>query len=121
MNTDKFEIPEQLKELAKQNVENASTAYEQFMDAMTNAMEMWAKALPSSAATENFKSVQELSIRFTKENSEAALAHGKRLASANSLTEITTLQSEFARSQMAKFTAQSQEFGQLVLKAADQR
>jgi hypothetical protein len=36
-----FEIPEQLRELAERNVEQARAAYGQFMDAMVQAMGMW--------------------------------------------------------------------------------
>ena len=36
-----FEIPQQLRELAQKNVEQARAAYGQFMDAMTQAMSAW--------------------------------------------------------------------------------
>ena len=39
-----FEMPKQLRELAEKNVEQAHTAYAQFMDAMTQAMSVWSTA-----------------------------------------------------------------------------
>ena len=36
-----FEIPQQLRELAEKNVEQARTAYGQFMDAMAQAVSAW--------------------------------------------------------------------------------
>ena len=36
-----FEVPQQLRQLAESNVEQARTAYDQFMDAMTQATSMW--------------------------------------------------------------------------------
>jgi hypothetical protein len=45
-----FELPQQLRELAEKNIEQARAAYAQFMDAMTQAVTAWSTA-PSSAAT----------------------------------------------------------------------
>jgi hypothetical protein len=39
-----FEIPQQLRELAERNVEQARTAYGQLMDAMAQATGMWMSA-----------------------------------------------------------------------------
>ena len=43
--TPPFEIPQQLRELAERNVEQARTAYGQFMDAMVQATGMWMGAM----------------------------------------------------------------------------
>ena len=39
-----FEIPQQLRELAQKNVEQARAAYGQFMDAMAQAVSAWSSA-----------------------------------------------------------------------------
>lgn len=44
-----FEIPQQLRELTEKNLEQARAGYGQFMDAMTQAMGMWAGAAPANA------------------------------------------------------------------------
>jgi hypothetical protein len=121
MNSGKFQTPEQLTKTAQQNVEHVSTAYTQFTQAMTDAMSMWTNALPSNEVTKGFQALQELSIRFAKENSEAGLEHAKKLASAKDLTELTRLQTLFAQTQMKNFAAQSQEYGQLMLKASSRK
>lgn len=54
-----FDFPEQARALAEKNVEQASAAYGQFMDAMTQAMSMWWGALPANEMTSGFKTVQE--------------------------------------------------------------
>ena len=41
-----FEVPQQMRDLAEKNVEQARAAYGQFMDAMTQAIGMWSKAPP---------------------------------------------------------------------------
>jgi hypothetical protein len=56
-----FELPKQLRELAEKNVDQVRAAYDQFMDAITQA---WSAA-PSSVMTSGFRDVQALAIRFS--------------------------------------------------------
>jgi hypothetical protein len=51
-----FEIPQQLREIAEKNIEQARTAYGQLLDAMTQAMSGWIST-PSEALTSGFKAV----------------------------------------------------------------
>jgi hypothetical protein len=51
-----FEIPQQLREIAEKNIEQARMAYGQLMDAMTQAMSAWISG-PSEALTSGFKAV----------------------------------------------------------------
>jgi hypothetical protein len=68
-----FQIPQQLRELAEKNVEQARAAYGQLMDAMAQAMRAWSTA-PSTVMSSGFKVVQERAIQFAKENAEAGFA-----------------------------------------------
>jgi hypothetical protein len=61
-----FEIPQQLRELAEKNVEQARAAYGQLMDAMAQATGMWMAAMPSNEMTSGFKVIQEQAIQFAK-------------------------------------------------------
>jgi hypothetical protein len=90
-----FELPKQLRELAEKNVEQARAAYAQFMDAMTQAMSAWSTA-PSNVMTSGFRDVQELAIRFAKENAEAGFALAKEFANAKDIQGVITLQSRYA-------------------------
>src|SRR5690242_9278649 len=76
-----FEIPQQLRELAQKNVEQARAAYGQFMDAMTQAVSAWSSA-SSDTVTSAFKDVQDGAIRFAKENAEAGFALANELTKA---------------------------------------
>ena len=42
-----FEIPQQMRELTEKNLEQARAGYDQFIDAMTQAIGMWASAAPA--------------------------------------------------------------------------
>src|SRR3990172_7357016 len=45
-----FEIPQQLRQLAEMNVQQARVAFGQLIDAMAQAMAVWAAAMPSHEA-----------------------------------------------------------------------
>jgi hypothetical protein len=111
-----FEMPKQLRELAEKNVEQARATYAQFMDAMTQAMSVWSTA-PSNVMTSGFKDVQELAIRFAKENAEAGFALASELANAKDIQGVITLQSRYAQTQLQSYPRQAQELGRLMAEA----
>lgn len=111
-----FEMPKQLRELAEKNVEQARATYAQFMDAMTQAVSVWSTA-PSNVMTSGFKDVQELAIRFAKENAEAGFALASELANAKDIQGVITLQSRYAQTQLQSYARQAQELGRLMAEA----
>ncbi len=117
MTQNPFDFPQQMRELADKNVEQATAAYGQFTEAMTSAMGMWFKAIPSNEATSGFKPLQEKAISFANQNAEAGLAHAKELANAKNMQDILNIQTSFAQAQMQNYTKQAQELGQLMMSA----
>ena len=113
-----FEVPQQLRQLAESNVEQARTAYDQFMDAMTQAMSMWLGAMPVDEKTSGFKVVQERGVRFAKQNSEACFALASELATAKDMQDVLAIQSRYAQTQMQAYALQAQELGRLMAEAA---
>ena len=111
-----FEIPQQLREIAEKNIEQARTAYGQLMDAMTQAMSAWISG-PSEAMTSGFKAVQERAIQFAKENAEAGFALANELTKAKDLQDVLRLQSSFAQKHMESYARQAQELGRLMVEA----
>lgn len=118
MSQQPFEFPQQLRELTERNVEHARTAYGQFMDAFAQAMGTWASAAPPNAMTAGFKTVQDRAVKFAKQNGEAAFNLASELASAKDLTDILSIQSRHAQSQMQTYALQAQELTRLVMEAA---
>jgi hypothetical protein len=108
-----FEMPQQLRELAEKNIEQARAAYAQFMDAMTQAVSSWSTA-PSNARTSAFNDVQQLGIRFAKENAEAGFKLASDLANAKDVQGVLALQSRFAQTQVITYAHQAQELGRLI-------
>jgi phasin len=113
---EKFEIPQQLRELAEKNIELARTTYGQLMDAMTQAMSAWLST-PSEAMASGIKAVQERAIQFAKENAEAGFALANELTKAKDLQDVLRMQSSFAQKQMASYAKQAQELGRLMAEA----
>jgi hypothetical protein len=117
-NNQLFDVPQQFRELAEQNVEQASAAYGQFMDAMAQAMGMWWGALPPNEMTSGFKAVQDRAVRFAKQNAEAGFALANSLANAKDIQDVLALQTHYAQSQMHTYALQAQELGRLMAEAA---
>lgn len=113
-----FEFPSELRELAEKNVQQARAAYGQFMDAMTQAMGMWATAMPSNDISARFKSVQDRAGHFAKENTEAFFALASELARAKDITDVMAIQSRYAQTQLQTYALQAQELGHLMAEAA---
>lgn len=116
-----FSIPHDLREMAEKNVEQASEAYGQFMDAMTQAIGMWWKAVPANEMTSGFMAVQERAIRFAKQNADAGFTLASSLSKAKDFQDVLALQTHYAQSQMHTYTLQAQELGRLMTEALQKR
>jgi hypothetical protein len=107
-----FDIPQQLRRLAEENVEQARKLYLQFMDGLTEAMSGWAPSSPT------FHELREQAVEFAKQNADAAFALARDVSQANDLRELLNLQTQYVQSQMRWYANQTQEFGGLMLKTA---
>jgi phasin len=111
-----FEIPQELRDLAERNIEQAKRAYSQLLDAMTGAMSAWTGSSTEMAV--DLKTIQDRAAQFARENGEASFQLASDVAKARDLNEIIRLQSSFAQRQMQSFTSQAQELGQVMMGAA---
>ena len=108
-----FEIPQQMRDLAEQNMKQAHAAYEQLTDFVTKAMDAWIGAMPSPMVA-GFKDVQDRAAEIAKKNADSAFALAEKIAKAQNFQEILTLQTQFAQDQMKAFTTQTQELYKLI-------
>ncbi len=113
-----FEMPQQLRELAEKNVEQARSSYVQFLDAMSKAAGMWSAAIPQNEATAGFKTIQERAARFAKQNADACFNMATELAAAKDIQDIMGIQSRYAQVQMQAYSTQAQEMSRLMMAAA---
>jgi len=113
-NQNPFEIPEQMRKMAEQSVEQAKNNYGQFMEAVLNAQSMWMSSIPANSATDGLKEVQNLGVKFARENSEAALNLASELSKAKDYSEVLQIQSRYAQTQMQTYSIQGQEMASLM-------
>ena len=109
-----FEIPQQMRDLAEQNLKQAHAAYEQLMDFMTKAMGARTGVLPSNPMAAVLKDVQDRVAAMAKQNAESVFALAEKIAKAQNFQEILALQTQFAQDQMKAFTTQTQELYKLI-------
>ena len=118
MTNNPFEIPDQIRDLAERSVEQARTAYGQFMDAMLKAQSTSLTSLPANAMSTSFSDIQERAINFARQNFEASEKLATDLARAKDIAAVLDVQKRFAQSQMQAYAMQAQELGGLMMKAA---
>ena len=116
MSQNQFQIPQELRELAEENVERARQFYLQFINGVEQTMSAWS-APRSDLIPPGFGDVQARATKFAKENADAAFELAKDVAKAKDLQELLSLQSRYVQSQMRWYADQTQEFGQLMAKA----
>ena len=109
-----FEIPQQMRDLAEQNIKQAHTAYEQLTDYVTKAVGAWMGAMPSNPMVAGLKEVQDRAVEIAKKNADSTFALVEKIAKAQNFQEVLTLQTQFAQDQMKAFTTQTQELHKLI-------
>ena len=109
-----FEIPQQMRGLAEQNIKQAHAAYEQLTDFATKAVGAWMGAMPASPMVAGFKEVQDRAAEIAKKNADSAFALIEKMAKAQNFREILAFQTQFAQDQMKAFTTQTQELYKLI-------
>jgi phasin len=112
----RFEIPEAVRDLAERNMEQARTAYSQFMDVTRKAQEMMTKSSLSMAT--GLREMQERSLRYTQHNLDASFNFASELARARDPKEAMEIQAKFARQQMESYQEQAQELSRLMANTA---
>ena len=109
------EIPQEMRELAVHNVDQARAAFVQLMDAARKAQDMMKNPNP---VAQGLNEVQERAMRFTQQNLDAGFLLAHELAKAKDLTEALQIQSRHAQLQMHAYALQAQELGALGIAAS---
>jgi phasin len=116
MQPPRFEIPDQVREVADKSVGEARKAFEQFLNATQKAMataENSAKSVGEGAAD-----VSRQSLAFVEDNIAASFDLAQRLVQARTVQEIAALQQEYLRRQMKNLTEQGKQLGEMAARAA---
>jgi phasin len=111
-----YEIPEAVRQMTERNLDQARTAYSQFMEMAKKAQDMVAKS--SGVMAESARDIQQQVFRFTEQNMEAGFQLASDLARARDLKEYLEIQGRHAQKQMQTYAQQAQEIGKMMADAA---
>jgi phasin len=101
----KFEIPAEMREFAEKSVEQAKQAFDSFVSASKHAIgtaETQAKSLQSNA-----RETGQLAMSFAERNLTASFDFAQRLLHAKDPKEVTELQIEYIKTQIAAMSEQA--------------
>lgn len=111
-----FDIPDAVRELAERNVEQARTAYQQFLDMARQAQDMVTKS--QGAMTAGALDIQTRALRFAEKNIDEIFNFASELARARDLKQYMEIQSRYAQRQMQTYAEQAQELGRMMAETA---
>jgi phasin len=116
MQPTRFEIPEQMRQMAEDTVGQARKAVEEFLDATQKAV----ATAEGSARTmrEGVADVSRQSLAFIEQNIAALFDLAERLVQARTVEEMAALQQEFLTRQVAAAADQGKALGTMANQAA---
>jgi phasin len=111
-----FEVPNQLRTLAEQSLEQARKAVDGFIDAAQKAVTT-AEA-QAAAAQSGAKDFGQKAMGFAEQNVANSFAFAQKLVRAKDIHEVMALQQEFLQSQMTALSEQAKDIGTAATKSA---
>ncbi len=112
--TKQMEVPQEMRALVAQNIDQAREACKQLLDATAKVQDMMKTMVPKNPALAGIGEVTDRAMRFTQQNLDAGFSLAHELARAKDLTEMLQIQSRHAQLQMHAYALQAQELGTLV-------
>jgi phasin len=111
-----FEIPAEMRAFAEKSVEQAKQAFDTFISAAQQAVSTVENQ--AGSARTGAKETSELAMRFAERNIASSFEFAQRLLHAKDFHEVTALQAEYVKSQMAALTDQAKELSKQASKMA---
>ncbi|MCF8477791.1 MAG: phasin family protein [Pseudolabrys sp.] len=111
-----FEVPAEMREFAEKSVAQAKQAFDGFVAASQQAVgtaESKAKTVQSGV-----KEAGELAMSFAERNVAASFDLAQKMLKAKDASEVTALQTDYIKSQIAALTEQAKELSQKASKIA---
>jgi phasin len=111
-----FEIPAEMRAFAEKSVEQAKQAFDTFISAAQHAANTMENQATNARA--GAKEASELAMRFAERNVAASFEFAQQLLHAKDFKEVTRLQAEYVKSQIAALTDQAKELSKQTSKMA---
>ena len=113
-NMQNFEIPNAIREVAEQSIEQAQATYDKVKSATEEATSALEDAIKLSR--KHSDKINEKVLDATKANTSAAFDFFKDVIAVNSMSEVFELQSGFAQEQLSVVSKQGEEIQELTVK-----
>lgn len=111
-----MEIPQAVRDLAERNVEQARSAYAQFLDMAHKAQSMVQQSQGAMAA--GAMEIQSKAMKFAEQNVNDGFNFAADLARARDLKEYLEIQTRYAQKQMQAYAEQAQALSRMMTEAA---
>lgn len=105
--TDKFEIPETMRDFAEKSMDHARKAFEDYAASAQKAVGTLENS--TADAQKNARDFGEMAIAFAEENMAASFDYAKNMVNAKSIEDLMKIQSDFIERQVANFSRQSED------------
>ena len=102
-----FAIPQEMRSLAENSVEQAKTAFNTFITAAHDAVQSLEGQ--AKAARVGAKDVSERAMSYAERNVTTAFDFAQKLVHANSMQDVVRLQGEFLQAQMEALSEQARD------------
>lgn len=112
MDNKSFEIPDNVRKMAEQNIEQTRSAYNQFMDMAKKAQDMAAQS--QGAMIQSALEIQSQALKYAEKNTEASFEFASDLARARDVQQYVDIQTRYAQKQMQAYQEQAQQLSQLM-------
>ena len=112
MNTPKYEIPTEMRDLAEKSVDQARKAFDGFLGAAQKAVgqaDSTATTMQSSA-----RAIGDKAVAFTEQNVRSAFDYAQKVVRVSDMQELMALQSEYVKTQLTAMQEQAKEIGSAV-------
>jgi phasin len=113
---DRFEIPQNMKDMAEAGFDQARKAFENFMGAAQKTASQFEDQ--GAVAQASAKELSGKAVAFAEANIKASLDYADRLTKAKDMAEVLKLHGEYVQNQMRALAEQASEMGQTVTRAA---
>lgn len=113
---DRFEIPKDMRSMAKASFEQARKAFETFVSNTQQAASSIEQR--NAAMKDGARDISGKLISFAEKNVTSSLDYAESLLKAKDFTEVMRLHSDYVQTQMRTLSEQASEMGQLVSRAA---
>lgn len=112
--TANFEIPAEMRAFAERSVEQARSAFDQFITAAQQAVSTAENR--AATARSGAKDVTDLAMRFAEKNILASFEFAQRVVHARDVEELLQLQTDYVKTQMQTLADQTKDLGETAQK-----